>query len=164
MSVGLFPVRDVRDRPFWIIISWPPEFETCRRSAKGIDNDVSRWSTMAHVVDRCLAGLLLLSAADRKAERSRPNYDANCLWKRDANELATKPQPWSQKVFGLIALALMVVLTFLYLNDLGLLKVLGFWGAYIATWFLPLIGIPSIVAALCGLGVAGAYFVTAKSA
>jgi hypothetical protein len=57
----------------------------------------------------------------------------------------------------------MVVLTFLYFGELGLKTVLAFWGVYIATWFLPLIGISSMVAALCGLGVAGAYFVTAKS-
>ena len=67
-------------------------------------------------------------------------------------------------MFGLIALALMVVLTFLYFSDLGLKKVLGFWGLYLATWFLPLIGISSSVAVLCGLGVAAAYLVTAKSA
>ena len=67
-------------------------------------------------------------------------------------------------MFGLIALALMVVLTFLYFSDLGLKKVLGFWGLYLATWFLPLIGISSSVAVLSGLGVAAAYLVTAKSA
>ena len=67
-------------------------------------------------------------------------------------------------MFGLVALALMIAVTFLYAGELGLMKVLGFWGVYIATWFLPLIGIPGMVAALCGLDVAGACFVTAKFA
>jgi len=66
-------------------------------------------------------------------------------------------------VFGLIAFALMIVLTFLYFGDLGPKKVLGFWGAYIATWFLPLIGISLMIAGLCGIGVAGAYYVVAQS-
>jgi len=57
----------------------------------------------------------------------------------------------------------MIVLTFLYFGDLGLMKVLGFWGVYIATCCLPLVGISSMFAGLCGLCVAGAYFVTAKS-
>ncbi|MAR13612.1 MAG: hypothetical protein CL681_27010 [Blastopirellula sp.] len=67
-------------------------------------------------------------------------------------------------MLGIIALVLMVTLTVLYFNELGLLKVLGFWAAYIATWFLPLIFVPPIIAGFCALVVAGAYFVVAKSA
>jgi hypothetical protein len=66
-------------------------------------------------------------------------------------------------MFGLIALALMIAVTIMFFSDLGIMKVLGFWAAYLATWFLPLVGLPGIVAALCGIGVAAAYFVTAKT-
>ena len=66
-------------------------------------------------------------------------------------------------MFGLVALVLMIVLTVLYLGELGLKMVLLFWAAYIATWFLPLIGIPSMVASLLGLVISGGYLVVAKS-
>jgi len=67
-------------------------------------------------------------------------------------------------MFGLFALALMVVCTFMYFNELGLVKVLAFWGAYIVTGILPFVGVSPMMAGLGGMAVAGAFFVVAKSA
>lgn len=66
--------------------------------------------------------------------------------------------------YEMLGIAFMLAITVLYFTDLGIVKILMFWGAFIGASYLPAIGVDAFLANICGFGVLMAYGYAAKTA
>ncbi|WOO42589.1 hypothetical protein [Rubellicoccus peritrichatus] len=66
-------------------------------------------------------------------------------------------------MLSLILLVLMIVLSVLFFNELGLKKVLIFNGTYWGVGVLLFLGVPGYVILLLHIAIVGTYWIVAKS-